>query len=171
MVIWNDREYDNELRCILAENNKKLLIEYEQSEKDNNSGVHKDIYYRYIQMNVEDIIDIYDFTIKVDRNDYIEDKEFYMFINKKTLDRILNDLIDVTVKHKPKILDYNKICRNDVLVYQNYEDKKKIQTKIENSPCHSCYQKNNHIKIYERNKELQDKYLEYCKMLQAGIQD
>jgi antiviral helicase SKI2 len=167
MVIWNYKEFDD-IRCILVENNKQHIEFYKKQmkEKDQNIGMHKDVLYKYFEIKLEDIIEIMDWNIKVDsKNDYIKDSEDYYYFNKKVLDKYINEVLDVSFKHNPKILDCQKVTKGELNVFQQVEERNKYQKRIEDNPIHVCYEKQVHLKQYREIKKLEDEYVELSKLL------
>jgi antiviral helicase SKI2 len=147
-------DYD-QYRCLLVEKDAKIEFEIESKHK----GKCKDMEYIYFEIYIEDIVDILDFTIKIDeKNDIIKDEEDFCFIKPKCLDKVLNDLLDVTYKHNPKALDYNKISKQDVEVYQSLQDKVKLQNALYANKCHTCYLRNEHLIFIKEKIDIENEF-------------
>jgi superfamily II RNA helicase len=147
-------EFD-QYRCLLVE--KEAKMEYEKENK--HRGKCKDMQYVYFEIYVDDIVDILDFSLKIDeKNDIMKDEEDYVFIKPKNLDKVLNDLLDVTFKHNPKVLDYNKASKNDVAVYQFVNEKTKLQNTLYENKCHSCYLRNDHLTFIKEKVAIEDEF-------------
>jgi antiviral helicase SKI2 len=156
MVIKYYSDYD-QYRCLTVEKDSK--VEYETIEISKHKGKIKDLQYAYFEIYINDIVDILDFTIKLDdKNDLYKDEEEYIFIKQKSLDKYLNDILDVTYKHNPKVLDYNKISKNDVEVYQYLQEKTKKQNAISENKCHTCYLRNDHITFVKEKHDIEEEY-------------
>jgi superfamily II RNA helicase len=149
-------DYD-QYRCLLVEKDSKMEFETESDNK--NRGKCKDMEYIYFEIYVDDIVDILDFNVKIDeKTDLYKDEEDYIYVKPKSLDKVLNDILDITFKHNPKILDYQKVSKQDIGVYQYLQDKVKYQNSLYENKCHTCYLRNDHLTYIKEKKEIEDEF-------------
>jgi len=172
LVLFYYNEYE-QYRCILVENNPKLVVEYEESKKNTiedpsiakNIGILNKKFYEYFEIGLDDIVEIMDFTIKIDTNSFDWDGDNYCYIKKKDLEKVLNDIISAVFDKQPKPFDYSKLTRNDITAFDLINNKTSTQKSIKESKCHDCYLREEHKALFEKKIELENKYKEFDKTL------
>jgi len=163
----------NQIRCIYVENNPKIVLEFEESSKKSteteanprNLGIINKKIYHYVEINLEDIVDILDFTIKLDTNSFDWDNEDYCYVKKKDTDKLLNDIISAVYDRQPKPFDYSKLTRNEITAFDLINNKASTQKSIKESKCHDCYLREDHKKLFEQKIELEKNFKEYDNLL------
>lgn len=156
------QDYD-QYRCLMAENNKNGVIEYEQNlkkgaVKDENEGVLNGKYYKYFEVYLDDIVDILDYKIKIDSQNYDWNMDNYCFIKKKDLDKALTDILEAAYTVRPKPVDYNKLSRNEITAFELVKEKNQLQNSIRQNKCHDCFKREEHRILFEERKALEDKF-------------
>lgn len=83
------------------------------------------------------------------------------------LDKHLNFILEhrENMKEKQKVLDYSKVSRNDITIFNLFDKKNKIEKLIETSKCHDCHLRKEHMEKYSKRRELEKKYEEQNKIL------
>jgi antiviral helicase SKI2 len=158
IVIHYYPEYQ-QYRCLYASKEKHLVIEYENSKEESSrhEGVLNGRTFKYFELYVEDIFEITDCVVKFDAI-YEKDHEGYYFIGKKDLDKILIELVDLPSKTAIRPMDYNKISRNDLEVYELNAKKSKLQSTLVLNKCHECSYREEHKTLFEARKKLEDEF-------------
>jgi antiviral helicase SKI2 len=164
-LILNFYQDYEQYRCITAENNKNIILEYEQNLKkgaeikSENEGTHNGKLYRYFELFIDDIVDILDFNIKLDTKNMFEwNKDQYCYIKKKDLDKLLIDLIEATINFQPKPMDYLKLTKNEISAFESINTKASLQISIRENKCHDCHKREDHRQLFEKRKKLEDDF-------------
>ena len=159
-VVHYYTEFDGEIWCISVNNDKKKVIEYENKNikkgEFNKTGVINGKFYEYFTVQIEEIVDIYDYILKNSKNyKYIKDEDEFDFYQQKDLENVLNELIEIN-DDKVKVCNYLKISRNDLKINELLNGKNKNQTLLITNQCHNCPLREKHIKQYGNMKKIKE---------------
>ncbi len=159
-VVHYYTEFDGEIWCISVNNDKKKVIEYENKNikdgKFNKFGVINGKFYEYFTVQIEEIVDIYDYILSNSKNyKYIKDEEDFDFYQQKDLENVLNELLEIN-DDKVKVCNYLKISRNDLQINELINGKNNNQTLLITNQCHNCPLREKHIKQYENIKKIKE---------------
>ena len=159
-VVHYYTEFDGEIWCISVNNDKKKVIEYENKNikkgEFNKTGVINGKFYEYFTVEIEEIVDIYDYILKNSKNyKYIKDEDEFDFYQQKDLENVLNELIEIN-DDKVKVCNYLKISRNDLKINELLNGKNKNQTLLITNQCHNCPLREKHIKQYGNMKKIKE---------------
>jgi superfamily II RNA helicase len=145
LVVNHYTDYDGEIWCLRVDGDENIVTEFENSKerklKKNQGqfaqkGIKNGKYFSYFHIYNEDVVDICDFTLnclskkKSTVGELIADDNGFEFYLDKNLNIILDELLNINKdldnnKNQIKVVNYLKVCRNDIDVSQNIKEKEK----------------------------------------------
>ena len=149
-------EYNGELWCLSVNDDPKVVAEFANKKSKNQFdkyGVINGKFYLYFSIDINDIVDICDCTIKsTAKAKTTQDEDGFDFYIAKDLDPLLTELNAVNKEANAKVVDYLKISRNDIKVHGIVENKNLLNVMQESNNCHNCPLRTEHMKQYEEIK-------------------
>ena len=166
-------DYDGELWCLTVDDNKQTVIQYENVTKTHYTtryGVLNGKYYLYFKIFTEDIVDITDTVIKSvpKENAMDQDEDGFHFYKKKDLELVLTELLTLSHQYQQQqqpnihVVNYLKVSKNNIDVSELLKRKNELYTTLNANKCHTCEQREKHLKEYSDKKAIEDK-LTKCK--------
>lgn len=131
-----------------------------------NRGLHNGNYFHYFELDEANVIDVLDNCIKVDDKEILVDQEGYMYFKKIHLDKYITFLMEFKEKEKSlKTLDYEKVSKNDIKVFDLVDKKAKIENRIKYNKCHDCHLRKEHFELFNKRRKLEIEFEKEKKIL------
>ena len=176
LVVNHYTDYNGEIWCLRVDGDENVVTEFENSKerklKSNQGqfakkGIKNGKYFSYFTIYNKDVVDICDFTLnclskkKSTIGELIQDDDGFDFYLDKNLNIILDELLNINKdldnnKSQIKVVNYLKICRNDIDISQYLKEKEKLELIQISNPCHQCLLRENHNLEYKSNKVVLD---------------
>ena len=176
LVVNHYTDYDGEIWCLRVDGDENVVTEFENSKERKlkinqgqfaQKGIKNGKYFSYFSIFNEDVVDICDFTLnclskkKSAVGELIADDDGFEFYLDKNLNIILDELLNINKdldnnKSQIKVVNYLKVCRNDIDVSQYIKEKEKLELIQISNPCHQCLLRENHNLDYKSNKVVLD---------------
>jgi len=183
LVVNHYTDYDGEIWCLRVDGDENVVTEFENSKESKKykgqfakKGIKNGKYFSYFTLYNKDVVDICDFTLnclskkKSSVGELIPDDDGFEFYLDKNLNIILDELLNINKdlennKSQIKVVNYLKICRNDLDVSQYIKEKEKLELIQISNPCHQCLLRENHNLEYKSNKVVLDELEKNKKIL------